>query len=46
MLRKHGREAPINQRVVEIAFDIEKATLEADPNNASALIEYLATARS
>jgi 2-dehydropantoate 2-reductase len=46
ILRKHGHEAPINQRVIEMAFDIEKGTLEADPKNAPALIECLAAARS
>jgi 2-dehydropantoate 2-reductase len=46
ILRKHGHEAQINQRVIEIAFDIEKGTLEADPKNAPALIECLAAARS
>ncbi len=46
ILRKHGHEAQINQRVIEIAFEIEKGTLEADPKNAPALIECLAAARS
>jgi 2-dehydropantoate 2-reductase len=46
VLRKHGRKAEINQRVIEIAFEIEKGTLEADPKNAAALIECLAGARS
>jgi 2-dehydropantoate 2-reductase len=46
ILRKHGHEARINRRVIEIAFEIENGTLEADPKNAPALIECLATARS
>ena len=46
ILRKHGHEAQINQRVIEIAFDIEKGTLAADPKNAAALIECLAAAGS
>jgi 2-dehydropantoate 2-reductase len=40
ILRKCGVEAPINQRVVEIALDIERGVLQASPNNASALIEF------
>jgi 2-dehydropantoate 2-reductase len=39
ILRKFGVEAPMNQRVVEIALDIERGVLEASPNNASVLIE-------
>jgi 2-dehydropantoate 2-reductase len=46
ILRKHGRQGQINQRVIEIAFDIEKGMLGADPGNAPALIECLAAARS
>jgi 2-dehydropantoate 2-reductase len=46
VLRKHGREARINQRVIEIAFDIEKGKLEADPRNAPALIECLSAVRA
>ena len=42
ILRKFGVEAPINQRVVEIALDIEGGALEASPNIASALIEFAA----
>src|SRR6202034_3935014 len=40
ILRKFGVEAPINQRVVEIALDIEGGALEASPNNALTLVEY------
>jgi 2-dehydropantoate 2-reductase len=39
MLRTHGRSAPMNQRVVEIAFEIEKGTRKADPENAKLMIE-------
>ena len=46
ILRKHGHGARINQRVIEIAFEIEKGTLEADPKNAPALIACLAAPRS
>jgi len=45
VLRKHGHEAPINQRVVEIAFDIERGVLSASPDNASALIAALGPMR-
>ena len=40
ILRKFGVEAPVNQRVVDIALDIERGVLEASPNNALALIEF------
>ena len=40
ILRKFGVEAPINQRVVDIALDIEKGVLEASPNNALAFIDF------
>jgi 2-dehydropantoate 2-reductase len=46
VLRKFGVEAPINQRVVGMALDIEKGDLEASPNNASALMECLGRTRS
>jgi 2-dehydropantoate 2-reductase len=39
ILKRHGQDAPVNRRVVELAFDIEKARLEARPENASLLIE-------
>lgn len=45
ILRQHGREAPINRRAIEMALDIEKGALEADPKNAPALIECLAAGR-
>jgi 2-dehydropantoate 2-reductase len=45
VLRKSGIDAPINQRVVEMALDIERGALEASPNNAAALIECLGRTR-
>jgi 2-dehydropantoate 2-reductase len=42
ILRDHGRAAPMNQRVVEIAFEIEKGTRDASPDNAQILIETYA----
>jgi 2-dehydropantoate 2-reductase len=33
ILKAHGREAPINKRVCEIAYDIEAGRLEAKPEN-------------
>jgi 2-dehydropantoate 2-reductase len=39
MLRKHGRDAPMNQRVVELGFEIEKGTREAHPDNSKLMIE-------
>ena len=41
VLRAAGVAAPINQRVVEIAYAIESGALEARPENAAALIEAL-----
>lgn len=38
ILRAHGRSAPINQRVMEIAFEIENGKREARPENSAALI--------
>jgi 2-dehydropantoate 2-reductase len=45
ILKKFGIEAPVNQRVVEIALDIEKGKLQADPSNAPMLIEFLEASR-
>jgi 2-dehydropantoate 2-reductase len=42
VLRRSGIESPVNQRVVEIALDIERGIFEADPSNASLLIEFSA----
>jgi 2-dehydropantoate 2-reductase len=45
ILRAHGQEAPVNQRVMEVAYDIEAGRLEARPENSALLIEtYKATA--
>ena len=41
-LKAHGRTAPINQRVVDLAYEIEANTLEAQPENAALLIETYA----
>jgi 2-dehydropantoate 2-reductase len=38
-LRDHGQAAPVNKRVVEVAFEIEKGNLEAKPENAQLLID-------
>lgn len=39
MLRAHGRSSPMNERVIEIAFEIEAGTREANPGNAQLMIE-------
>jgi 2-dehydropantoate 2-reductase len=44
VLRKTGREAPFNERVVRMALDIEAGLLEAKPDNAQVLIDMLAPA--
>ncbi len=45
-LKAQGISAPINERVVELAYAIEANTLEARPDNAALLIEtYLSTRR-
>ena len=41
VLRNAGIAAPINQRVIEMAYQIENGELEASPDNAAALIECL-----
>ncbi len=38
-LAKHGRKSPMNQRVVEIAFEIENGKRQAHPDNAQLMIE-------
>jgi 2-dehydropantoate 2-reductase len=40
-LRRHGRSAPMNQRVVELAFEIESGKREAHPENAKLMIATL-----
>ena len=45
-LKAHGLTAPVNARVVELAYAIEANRLEARPENAALLIEtYEATRR-
>ena len=39
MLRKHGRDAPMNRRVVELGFEIESGKREAHPDNSKLMIE-------
>ncbi len=39
ILKSHGRDAPMNRRVVEIAFEIEAGKRAYDPANAADLIE-------
>jgi 2-dehydropantoate 2-reductase len=45
ILRQHGQDAPINQRVVEIALDIERGAMEASTDIAPKLIQYLNSVR-
>ena len=45
VLRSGGRDAPMNQRVVDMALDIEKGLIAASPENAAALIDSLHFAR-
>ena len=45
VLRRCGQDAPINQRVADMAYDIEKGLIAASPDNAAALIDALRTAR-
>ena len=46
VLRRAGQDAPVNQRVIEMALAIEQGDLEASPDNAAALIELLGQAAS
>jgi 2-dehydropantoate 2-reductase len=39
VLRAHGKRSPMNETVVELAFEIEKGKREAHPDNAKAMIE-------
>lgn len=39
ILRVHGQEAPVNLRVMNVAFDIETGRIDARPENAALLIE-------
>jgi 2-dehydropantoate 2-reductase len=43
-LLQHGQNAPVNRRVVEVAFEIEKGKREAKPENAELLIEAFRSA--
>jgi 2-dehydropantoate 2-reductase len=38
VLKRHGRNAPVNQRVVEIALEIEAGRLKPRPDNAALMI--------
>jgi 2-dehydropantoate 2-reductase len=46
ILRQHGKAAPVNERVVEMALAVERGRLQPGPQNAAALVEYLASARA
>lgn len=39
ILARHGRTAPVNERVVKVALDIEKGELIAHPDNSTLLIQ-------
>lgn len=39
ILRSHGRDAPMNQRVVDLGFEIESGKREASPENAKQMID-------
>lgn len=41
ILQTHGRSAPVNQRVVEVALQIEAGALAAHPSNARLLFDSL-----
>jgi len=41
ILRNAGVDAPINQRVIDMALAIERGALEAHPDNAADLMRYL-----
>lgn len=40
-LRKHGQDAPVNRRVVELGLEIERGALQARPENAQRMISAL-----
>lgn len=46
ILAAHGKGAPMNQRVVQVALEIERGAIEARPENADLLIETLRATRS
>jgi 2-dehydropantoate 2-reductase len=39
ILAAHGQQAPVNKRVMEVAYDIEAGRIEARPENSALLIE-------
>ena len=39
VLRKHGRSAPVNERVIELALAIENGKLTAQPSNAALFVK-------
>ncbi len=41
ILRKFGKAAPINERVVELALEVERGLLQPKPENASTLVDCL-----
>ena len=40
ILRKFGKSAPVNERVIEMALAVEQGQLRPSPENAGALVEY------
>ncbi len=44
ILRKFGKAAPVNEKVVEMALAVERGSLKPTPENASALAERLRSA--
>ena len=43
-LRAHGRDPPVNRRVVELGLQIEAGLLEAQPRNAALMFDAALTA--
>ncbi|KAA0698059.1 ketopantoate reductase family protein [Neorhizobium sp. P12A] len=43
ILAAHGQQAPVNKRVMEVAYDIEAGRIEARPENSALLIETYQT---
>ena len=43
VLRKHGKAAPVNERVIAMALDVERGLLQPRPENAAALADCLRT---
>lgn len=46
ILAAHGQKSPMNERVVQVALEIERGTLELKPENAKLLLETLEQVRS